>query len=484
VFSRLSLYYGEGLRRGTRLAPRREKFLAARWDGMTILITFLPALVLLFVLMRWNTQRAFLDVYLPVMIILPQYIQVRYTHFPPLNAVVMAALVLGIGMALKDLSRWKFSRSDVWLGMYLVTTAFADIRYGRAADGMLSVFDDLCVAVVPYMAAKLLIEPEQRVATVKRVVWCLFLAMLPSMWEFFSVQNPFRLLFSRFFKDQGVLQATQVRWGFGRISGPYPEAELAGMVLFAGIVLAVWLAYWHLWEPKFKNLEQLPFKKAHIILAVLLVALAMTESRGPWIGLGLSLAVAYVGRAQQLTQKTLIVGALLVAAAIPGYLIGDQYLSGPATTTEQEAAQYRKSMLTNYMPIAVFGGAFGWGESFPKIYTQGSIDNEYLLVDLTRGYLGLTAFLLLSIEGWYAFARTGLRTRSVRDRHFSFTQLGIFTGLLFTIATVYLGSQTYTMFFLLVGWSQAIGVGTSYPITRAVRSEGAVAGQPLVRVYT
>ena len=34
--------------------------------------------------------------------------------------------------------------------------------------------------------------------------------------------------------------------------------------------------------------------------------------------------------------------------------------------------------------------------------------------------------------------------------------VGIFCGVLFTIYTVFLGNQTYQLFFFLAGWAQAL----------------------------
>jgi len=450
---------------------------------MSILITFLPALLVLFVALRWDTRRAFLNVYIPVMAIFPEYFYLRYQHLPPMNAVGLAALVLGIFMAFKDLPRWKFSRTDIWLAIFVVAGAYADTRAGRASDGLFSIIGDFSLVVVPYMAAKLLIEPDARIATVRRIVWFLFLVMIPSMYEFFLQDNLFRLVLTRYFPKDLALTVTQPRWGFGRLAGPYVEAELSGMILLTGIALAIWLAYWHYWEPKFKNLRALPFKKSHVIIAVLVVALAMTESRGPWIGLFLAASVAYIGRGKKITRKAVLVMVLLLAVGIPGYFAGERYLSAPATTEEQTAAQYRKNMWTNYLPLAKFGGAWGWGYNYPKIWTQESIDNEYLLIDLTRGYIGLLAFSLLSVEAWYFMLRGGLRARLLRDRHFYFTLLGIMSGLMLTIATVYLGFQAYTLYFMLIGWSQAIRSDSRAPAI-ARRAAPAEVSQPLIRVYT
>jgi hypothetical protein len=87
---------------------------------------------------------------------------------------------------------------------------------------------------------------------------------------------------------------------------------------------------------------------------------------------------------------------------------------------------------------------------------QGSIDNQYLLVWLVQGYVGLAAFILIVTEGTWAFTRAGILTRSFQERHLVFTLLGIWLGLAVCLATVWLNSVVVDLFFLLAGWSQAI----------------------------
>jgi hypothetical protein len=62
----------------------------------------------------------------------------------------------------------------------------------------------------------------------------------------------------------------------------------------------------------------------------------------------------------------------------------------------------------------------------------------------------------------------------MRERHFATTLLGIFLGLTFTLTTVYLGSQSYELMFLVMGWSQ-----TNHAMRRVPALEAST-----LRVYT
>jgi hypothetical protein len=453
---------------------------------ITLLIMFVPAVLVLYAVFRWDTRRAFLNVYLPVLFFLPQYFLIRFEHLPPFDPVTDAGFVLGICICFKDLNRWKFSLTDFWLVIYILAAAFSDGRLGGPSAFFQSIFHDFSWLVAPYMAAKLLIEPNARVVTAKRIVWLLAGSIALSMYEFFTVDNPFRLVLGPYMPGgfpKGLY--TQLRWGFGRVAGPYLEAELAGLIFMCGVGLAIWLGYWDYWEPKFKRLEMLPVSKAQVMTGIMVMALCMTLSRGPWIGLFLAIAVAYVGRSRKISRKAVMIGLLLISIGIPSYVAFDKYLDAPATSDEQVAAQYRKTMLTNYLPLAKAGGAFGWGYDYPKIWKQESIDNEYLLVDLTRGYIGMVAFTLASLAGWYSMLRGGLRATSLRDRHFCFTLLGIMSGLMFTIGTVFLGMQSISVYFLIVGWGQALQPRRIAPVKQqrgGAQSMDIV--QPRVKVYS
>ena len=125
-------------------------------------------------------------------------------------------------------------------------------------------------------------------------------------------QNPFTLAFARFFPNESFAWKTQLRWGFGRISGPYGQSELAGMMLFFGLILTLWLGFNHEWEPKFKSLPDLPLKKSTLIAWTLGFTLLMTQARGPWLGAMLAVPVAMVGRAKHVLRASILTAIVVI----------------------------------------------------------------------------------------------------------------------------------------------------------------------------
>lgn len=196
------------------------------------------------------------------------------------------------------------------------------------------------------------------------------------------------------------------------------------------------------------------------------ITLLMTQARGPWIGQILSLGIASIGKAKKPGLMALVVIATFLFVGIPAYKSFKEYSSGPRKDfgSEQETAQYRQELLDNYIPIAKEGGAWGWGLRIPIVASQASIDNEYLLIWLLQGYVGLVTFTLLLLEGIMSLIWLGIKARLRRDRAFIFSLLGIILGIGVTVGTVYLGSQPYELFFLLIGWSQAVRLTTPAPL--------------------
>ncbi len=424
------------------------------------LIVFIPALLCILALLRWGPRGAFLNVCLPILILCPTYFYWKTGGFPALDFGMTVFLPLGVYLFWSHVPRWRFSRADAWLAVYIFTFAFADLKAGQTSLAKYRLFNVVVMALIPYMAGKVLIEqPRARIATARRIVGLLCLTCVLSIPEFFIKLNLFVREWIRFFPGEWPGWQTQMRWGFARVAGPYGSAELFGMILIFGWILSLWLRMWSSAQHGRARFPWTSHKLAALFaLALLTLTLYMTQSRGPWLGAFIAISAASVGRAKNVVRQALIVGALALVVGIPAYTAFQSYSSGPRTNygSERETAQYRAQLLDNYLPLAKAGGAWGWGQFYPEMGGQASVDNEFLRVYLSQGYVGVVAFILIFAEASYSLLRVGLGARSRQNRHFSFSMLGIVLGWAFTLSTVYLGLQSYQLFFLLIGWSQAI----------------------------
>jgi hypothetical protein len=355
---------------------------------------------------------------------------------------------------------------DLAMAGFLFSAWYAEVLAHHATGSIFALFNAVTEAFVPYAIGKLLLEP-QRDRLVKRFVLLLFFACILSAWEYRMGSNPFMRTLSPFFPGESFAWKTQFRWGFGRVSGPFGQSELAGMMLFTGIALTLYLNHARLWEPKFRSFAWLPWSKSAWINATLILTLIMTQARGPWLGCLAAIPIALVGRSKHVLRQAILTGVVLVTVGSIAFFAVKHYTSGPVASDEQQTAAYRAELLTNYLPVALHGGAFGWGSQFPQIAGQGSIDNEYLFVALTQGWVGLLSFCLLALLGLWNLARGAILNRDKQDRYFAFTLLGILVGLLVTIYTVFLGNQPYQLFFLILGWAQAVRRPTLRSLSQA-----------------
>jgi hypothetical protein len=172
-----------------------------------------------------------------------------------------------------------------------------------------------------------------------------------------------------------------------------------------------------------------------------------------------------IGRTRHLLRNSVLVAVLLLLGGGAAYEALSSFAAAAArrapTSDEQETAAYRLVLLDLYLPMAEHGGPWGAGPGFNTVGKYTSIDNEYLLVWLTRGYIGLASFLLVAGGTLYHLGYAIVHNRQRIDRSLGFTLLGIFLGLLLTISTVFLAMQSLIFFFLIAGWAQALRV---YPV--------------------
>jgi hypothetical protein len=170
----------------------------------------------------------------------------------------------------------------------------------------------------------------------------------------------------------------------------------------------------------------------------------------------------------------IIVSVLLMTVF---YIVLSRYtnINRSPSGIDQQNAQYRRMLIINYTPVVKRGGMLGYGLHFPKVDGQVSIDNEYLNIALTQGYLGLGIFALLILITGARLVRTIVASRDRTETSFALCLLAVYVTIVLSIATVYLGFQTFTLFFLITGWAQELQPARAL----APASEPAVAYAPV-----
>ena len=450
------------------------------------LIILIPAVACWVALASGSVRKTLINVYLPVVLLLPLYYTLRFPHLPPLTFADTAILPLGVALWVREMRRWRLAWMDLWVVLFALSAALSEglsaalangqwTRLfsasgepvpGNLANGGLLLFAEISSMVMPYMIGKLLIEREgavdqpTRMKVVRRMVVLLAIVAGISVFDFATGRSSWQMVWSRVFAGQASPWPEQMRWGFGRIAGPYGHAILAGMVFLMGLVYCLWLRmYVPEWGTR-KVIAGLPLTIRGLVLWAIVGGLLMTQSRGPWVGVGLSLVLAALARKLPIPKAVAVF--LVVVAIFAGfaYYYGKQYTEtqrNQATSEEQRNAIYRRELLKSYAPIILERKAFGWGiTAYPAANGQQSIDNEFLLLAVTQGFFGLGLFLAILLGSLARLFRLAARPMHKQDRALVLAHLTVLIGLTTTLTTVFLGEQAFLLFFLIVGWVQGM----------------------------
>jgi len=328
----------------------------------------------------------------------------------------------------------------------------------------------------PYIVGRLLLEPGLRIATAKRFVSIIVCLMLFGLYELKMGLNPYAIIGEKILGYSAW--SVQMRGGVARLATSFSDAELAGIVFAITLTLNWWLVQVNklnpnsvsLLGPRFSKLE-----RRHVLGGILFGMLFLTQSRGPFLGAALAFTILQIPRFKNTRVASIVIALLLVAGGMALYSYLDRYTSasGDGTTNEQQAsAAYRRLLLENYKPIVEEGGWLGWGTlSRPMVKGQESIDNEFLLIQLVQGRLGLILFVLIGADTMLKLILFTWRFRRKEDLFFAFSLLAAMAALWSTIATVYLGEQLPQVAFLLIGWSQSLQEGKDGPTSSVMTAD-------------
>jgi O-antigen ligase len=472
------------------LRPEPESMFAgdslSRGDEMELII-LIPAIACWVVLARDSARSALINVYLPSVLLLPQSFELRFPHLPPLTFADAAILPLGVAVTLTEIRRWRWDWMDLLIVMMAISaglseglsTVLADGTWVRiftspaetlqvnVGNGTYQLAGGITMIVLPYMVGKSLIEKGEykgqpvRNAILQRMVILLACIAVISVIDFLTGKGIWILAFRHFFPGQNWWAwPTQMRWGFGRITGPFAHAILAGMVFLMGLTYCIWLrAFSPRWGTR-KIMKGLPFTARGFVLWALVAGLLMTQSRGPWLGAILALLFVYLMLKFPVAKATVIFLVLLAVFSVAGYYYGNKYTEvaqSQATQEAQASAIYRRDLIRNYMPAVKARKLFGWGiTTYPAMAGQQSIDNQYLMLAVTQGLLGLGLFVVILAASGGRLLWLAAQPMQAEDRGLVFAHLAVLIGLMTALATVYLGEQTQLLLFLLVGWVQGM----------------------------
>jgi hypothetical protein len=430
---------------------------------MSILF-LLPGIISLVLVLRGRIETAFLSVYLPSLLLLPEDYGFRIPHLPPLSAAEFALIPIGFVALSQQLRSRSLRLMDALVFLFWVSWSVSEI-VGEPVmnDGIFSAVSAIVAYLMAYATGRRLIEPDLRLQTVRRIVIFILLLGPIGLYEWRFLVSPYAIF------GQKVLGITwsssysgiQPRGGRGRMSVSLGGGELAGIVIAVTFALNAWLLFLNKAGTKLdlgKWLAKL--EKYHVPGVLLVFYVWLTQSRGPLIALAGGFPILQIPRLKNTKLAIGLVATLLILGGVGAQQYFSRYteVKDPATVTEEQAsAIYRREMLIAYQSVAEMGGWLGWSSgAVPHVGGMNSVDNHFLLVHLMQGEFGYIVWILIVAES----VRTGvvriLALEALEDRVFACSTLAALVILWISYYTVFMGAQLPQITFLLLGWSQSI----------------------------
>lgn len=365
------------------------------------MLLLVPGLISLFFVLRGRIETAFLSVYLPCLLLLPEEYSLRIPHLPPFTAADFALIPLGVVGLSRLIRSGSFALMDIFVVLFAASVGLSEILHAPVLnDGIFSAMNGFVSMVLAYMAGRQLIEPDLRLAAVRRFVILVLLAFPSGMYEWRMGQSPYGIFGIRVLGLSTIDEHVQLRNGHGRMAVVLGGSEPAGIAFAMSFCLNAWLVYLRRVKAPVDLGETLTkLEKYHVPGLLLFSCVLLTQARGPLIALAAGYLILQVPRFKNTRLMTIVVAVLLVGGyiATKAYFVSYANVADDAITSEtQGSAQYRLVMNQVYAPIAEAGGWTGWSAlGVPHIQGKVSIDNHYLLVHLAWGRLGYILFLLI-----------------------------------------------------------------------------------------
>jgi hypothetical protein len=423
----------------------------------TIIIA-IPALVALIVCIRRGPEQALLDVYLPVLMLVPEEhwsISGQFS-FTDTTILPIAAFLL-----FRSKLKWRWNITDFLVIGYMAITVVAEgMNKGYKEGSQNLALQELTSILLPYLAAKHMFQyPQFAVDFAKRIAVLLTIVSIVSVYEFRMGSDLFRRLFDPIFPATG--NTVVMRGGFMRIQGPYGHAIRLGWMMAFGFRIARYLEWNGVWSDRMRFL---PMSKIRFYELWIAAGSIMSLSLGPWIGAACGAVVVSVFRARNRTRAVVSLVLLIAFVGAPIYGKFNAYVSvDPGVAHKlgdqlQEDAAYRNKLIPLYTPLVEERPNWGWGRNeVPQLEGMGSIDNDYLLEALTFGLYAL--FLRVALFVWPAI-RLGifsLPLSHTKPRALAaFSIIGICVINVVIARTVSAGGATLLFMFIMAGWSSAL----------------------------
>lgn len=417
------------------------------------IIIIIPGFIAFYYAFMKSPHHAFVKVYVPILLFIPTYYTWEVPALPDPNAQQVAILaILGVWF-LRGTPGWKFSFTDLLVFAFALTLIYSEYSNVGYKESQNFIASTIGAVIAPYVLAKALIEPAGlRQQFAKSIVIVLAIVTIFALFQTVTKSNYtlWQKVLGQFFGGQGWEWPTQYRWGLPRAAGPFGHAILAGIVMVVGYRIQRWLQWSQAW----------PQRTANLLTLTLFIGAFITLVRGPLSGAIVAAIILLIGKTKKRWTIFWTLVALFIIVGIPAISWFINYASvdpALARNENQQTVAYRWQLIENYVDIAQKRFIWGWGRvTWPKVPSQPSIDNYYLLIFLQHGMMGLGLLLALFLTMMTRlFAHAMLQpVAQPLGSSLGFTLFSIYIVIAWSIATVWLGEQTIYLLFLLLGWSE------------------------------
>ncbi len=424
-------------------------------------ITYLAGVWAYNVAQKQSVNKAFIWVYIPILLLLPEYYKAITPGLPDPSFSQTAAIAVFTVFVMKGAKGYRFSITDVVVGFYAFCVSFSEFLASGYADAQNLMFTQLTSVLIPYILTKSLVEPfNLRHEFAKSFVICLSIVFLCNLYENKMGANLWSLILGRFFPGQGEGWMTTFRFGLARAAGPYGHCLIAGIVMAVGYRLQRWLHWSGAWPKKMKIFSMIPWLTPGQIFTVMIFGgVFSTLGKGQWLAGIVATGIVIIGRSKKRLLAIYAVLGVLVFIGIPALIAFFKWISVGrynATDDNQETAAYRYDLVIEYMDIAAQKLWFGWGlMQWPKVLGYPSIDNNFLLVYLNHGLLAVTLLLGMMFGMMGTLIWRGLQQPFAEPpgSSLAFTLAAIYLMYIIAVATVAMMGQSATIFFIITGLS-------------------------------
>ena len=421
-------------------------------------VLLIPGCISLFLVLRGRIKTAFLSVYLPSLLLLPDEYSYKIPHLPLLSAAEYALIPIGVVALTRHIRSGSFRLMDALVFSFWVSLSITEIsREPVMNDGILCAAGVFVSQLLAYAVGRQLIEPDLRFETARR--WSIFVLLLApfGIYEWWTAQRVYGILGQKLHLPD-MWSTVPVRNGRGRLSVSLGGGELTGIAIGVTFALNAWLVILKK-ARKGVNLGKwlTRLEKYHVPGLVFLLCLWMTQSRGPMIATVAGYLIIQIARFKTTKLATGLVAILLAIGALQAQQYYADYTAGRVNYRDEEraSAQYRRKMNIVYQSIAASGGWLGWAGQMPVVEGQKSIDNQFLLTHLIQGELGYILLILIMAES----IRNGIASvwsiQTLEDRAFACCMLAIFVIFWISYYTVFMGGPLPQITFLMLGWGQS-----------------------------